>query len=193
MPAKKQITKEAVLETAFSMIRESGIGALNARDLAKKLSCSTQPIYQSFSGMEKLKAALVARATSLYRSYCDEEECSGRYPAFKASGMAYIRFAAEERELFKLLFMRDRSKEDIPPNEHNLDELIVQIQQLTGLDETGARLFHLEIWMITHGIATIMATAYLPFDLDLASRMLTDTYQGLLKQFNANPGKEQTR
>ena len=192
MPAKKQITKEAVLETAFSMIRESGIGTLNARDLAKKLSCSTQPIYQSFSGMEELKAALVARATTLYRSYCDEEARSGRYPAFKASGMAYIRFAAEERELFKLLFMRDRSKEDIPPNEHNLDELIVQIQQLTGLDETGARLFHLEIWMITHGIATIMATAYLPFDLDLASRMLTDTYQGLLKQFNANPGKEQT-
>ena len=33
----------------------------------------------------------------------------GKYPPYKASGMAYIRFAKEEKELFKLLFMRDRS------------------------------------------------------------------------------------
>ena len=34
------------------------------------------------------------------------------YPPYKAMGMGYIRFAAEERELFRLLFMRDRSGEE---------------------------------------------------------------------------------
>ena len=193
MPPKVKITKEDIVNAAFEIVRRDGSDAINARNIANALGCSTQPVFSNFDKMEQLKLEVVKRANAMCEEYIAEEIERGEYPDYKASGMAYIRFAAEERELFKLLFMRDRSKEDIPPNEHNLDELIVQIQQLTGLDETGARLFHLEIWMITHGIATIMATAYLPFDLDLASRMLTDTYQGLLKQFNANPGKEQTR
>ena len=37
---------------------------------------------------------------------------AGQYPPYKASGMAYIRFAREQRELFKLLFMRDRTNEE---------------------------------------------------------------------------------
>ena len=38
---------------------------------------------------------------------------SGEYPPYKASGMAYIDFARREKHLFRLLFMRNRSQEEV--------------------------------------------------------------------------------
>ena len=34
---------------------------------------------------------------------------TGKYLPYKANGMVYIRFAREEKELFKLLFMYDHN------------------------------------------------------------------------------------
>ena len=48
----------------------------------------------------------------MYRQYIAEDMSSGEYPPYKASGMAYIRFADEERELFRLLFMNKNGRTD---------------------------------------------------------------------------------
>ena len=66
--------------------------------------------------------------SELYQNYLKEDMASGKYPPYKASGMAYIRFAKEEKELFRLLFMRDRSHESIEDKEEN-KPLIELIQQ----------------------------------------------------------------
>ena len=50
MPAKKQISKETLIENAFQIVRSKGMNALNMRTLAKMSNCSTQPIYLSFGG-----------------------------------------------------------------------------------------------------------------------------------------------
>ena len=108
---------------------------------------------------------------------------SGLYPPYKASGMAYIRFAAEEKELFKLLYMRDRSEEKIPETSELNEQMYGMVRSNTGLDTDTARLFHLEMWAFVHGIAVMLATGFLTLDTELISRMLTDSYQGLKKQF----------
>ena len=46
-----------------------------------------------------------------------------------------------------------------------------------------AKLFHLEIWAYVHGIATMIATNYMEFEFSFVSKMITDMYQGLKKQF----------
>ena len=107
---------------------------------------------------------------------------SGKYPVYKASGIAYIRFAKEETELFKLLFMRNRS-EDLIQQGAEIQELIQIIMKNTGLSEQEAYLFHLEMWVYVHGIATMIATSYLPWDWETISRMMTDGYQGLRMRY----------
>ena len=62
---------------------------------------------------------------------------AGKYPVYKASGMAYIRFAKEERELFKLLFMRDRTGEKIAEDEE-IRPIIQIIMENTGWSEQKA-------------------------------------------------------
>ena len=52
-----------------------------------------------------------------------------------------------------------------------------------GLDSDAARLFHLEMWAFVHGIAVMFATGFLDLDWELVSKMLTDAYRGLRKQY----------
>ena len=183
MPPKVKVTKEDIIRAAVDLVREHGAQSINARTLATVLSCSTQPIFSNFETMDELRLAVVKKADELYNEYIKKEIESGKYPAYKASGMAYIRFAKEEKELFKLLYMRDRTNETYSESIEFGDEMESFVQSYTGLNRNDAKLFHLEMWAYVHGIAAMAATNFVDFDLDLTSRMLTDAYQGLRKQY----------
>ena len=183
MPPKVRITKKDIVNTAVDIVRKNGGQALNARNIASALNCSTQPVFSNFATMEELRLAVIDTADSLSQEYMKQEAERGDYPPYKASGMAYIRFAKEEKELFKLLYMRDRSAETIPEETDVGNHMENLVHNNTGLKGTDARLFHLEMWAYVHGIATMLATGYFDLDWELISKMLTDSYQGLKKQF----------
>jgi AcrR family transcriptional regulator len=182
MAPKVKITKEEILSAAVELVRTGGEQSLNARNIASALNCSTQPIFSNFATMEELRYAVLVQADALYRDYIQREMESGKYPAYKASGMAYIRFAKEEKELFKLLYMRNRDGEAFSVGAEVDSEMEALVQTQTGLSETEAKLFHLEVWAYVHGIATMFATGFLNLEWELVSKMLTDCYQGLRKQ-----------
>ncbi len=179
MPPKAKFTKEEVLDVALDIVKKEGIGGLTARSLASGLRASVCPIFTLFKSMDEVQEAVMARANALYESYLKEDMESGKYPTYKASGLGYIRFAKEQKELFKLLFMRDRSAEQIVEDRESIRPFIRLIQQNLGLDEEQACLFHLEMWLYGHGIATMIATSYLEWDMEFIGKALTDMYNGL--------------
>ena len=183
MPPKVKITKEQILSCALAIVRKHGFSAVNARTLAKELDCSTQPIFSNYPTMDVLKEDVLAFANKTYLDYLNESISKNNYPAYKASGMAYILFAKEEKELFKLLFMRDRTQEDQTKHTDDFEVMISMVQQNLGLSEEKALLFHFEMWVCVHGIATMMATSYLNIEEELVSRMLSDYYLGLKNRF----------
>lgn len=179
MPPKIKITKSEIIDTALNLVGKSGEQAINARSIASALGCSTQPVFSNFATMDELRMAVKEAANALYQSYLTADLASGRFPAYKASGMAYIRFAREQRELFKLLFMCDRSQEVIAEERESIRPLLEIIQKNMGIDEDKAFFFHMEMWVYVHGIATMIATGYLNWDEDMVSKMLTDCYTGM--------------
>jgi len=179
MAPRVRVTKEEIVKAAVEIVRESGEGFLNARSIAARLGCSTQPVFSNFETMEQLRLAVVQAAEELSGEYIERETQSGKWPPYKAGGMAYIRFAREERELFKLLYMGGKAPEDSESNR----KMKGLVRQNTGLGEDGAKLFHLEMWAFVHGIAAMAATGYLELEEELISRMLTDCYQGLRLRF----------
>ena len=183
MPPKVKITKDEIINAALEIVRINGEQAINARSIAATLSCSTQPVFSNFSSMESLRLAVAQRADLLCREYIRREVESGEYPPYKASGLAYIRFAKEERELFKLLYMCDRFGEPLPEGNQIHNDMEMIVQKNTGMDEQSSKLFHLEMWAFVHGIATMFATGFLDLDWELVSRMLSDAYLGLRKQY----------
>ena len=183
MPPKVKITRDDIINATVRLVRENGECAINARAIAQSLSCSTQPIFSNFSTMDELKKAVMDSAEKLYDEYTKREIDNALYPHYKAHGMAYIRFAKEEKELFKFLYMRDRSNEDTRHSKALFNKMEDEVHSITGLDGDDATLFHLEIWAYVHGIAAMFATSYLDLDWELVSKMITDAYQGLKKQY----------
>ena len=179
MPPKIKITKEEIVDTALNLVREAGEQALNARSIAAKLKCSTQPVFSNFETMEDLHNAVKEAAYAEYQSYLKTEMEAGKYPPYKASGMAYIRFAREEKELFKLLFMCDRSNEKPEDDREPFRPLLELLQKNLGLSEDEAYMFHMETWICAHGMATMLATSFVDWDEAFISKVLTDTYTGI--------------
>ena len=191
MPPKCRFSRSEIVEAALSIARTEGASAVTARAVAARLHASPKVIFGLFSGMEELQRELLSAANAVYQSYLEQDIAKGEYPPYKASGMSYIRFAMEEKELFRLLFMRDRSREEQPKNAEEVRPLIEMIRKNTGLSEEKAWLFHLELWMYVHGIATTLVTSYADWDLSLISQTLTDVYQGLkYRHCGKEPGHE---
>ena len=183
MPPRVRITREEIISAALSLVREGGESALGARRIAERLSASTQPIFSNFPTMKELFLAVHSEAQKIYDGYIEREVAEGKYPPYKASGMAYIRFAGEERELFKLLYMRERRGEELPNEVGQFRKMEKMAHGASGVPEERAGLFHLEMWAFVHGIAVMRATGFLELAEELISEMLTDAYKGVVKRY----------
>ena len=179
----KFFTREQIVAAALEVTRKNGITGLTARGLAAELGSSAKPIFGLFQNMEEVQREVVSAANTLYQSYIKKGMADSKFPPYKASGIAYIQFAKEEKELFKLLFMRDRTDEKIEENREEIRPILDLIMKNLGIDENEAYFFHLELWLYVHGIATMIATNYLEWDIEFIDKALTDAYQGLKNRY----------
>ncbi len=192
MPPKNRFTRNEIISCALDIAEEGGLEAVTARAVASRLEASSKVIFSSFESMAKLQNEVVAAA---YQKYLNEQTrlCeSGEYPVYKASGMAYIRFARSHPKLFKILFM-EISPPDEPQKLDELNRFAGMVSHNVGIDVDDARMFHLEMWVYVHGIATMIATGYLNWEVETVSRMLTDAYMGLKERYaklNSEKGSE---
>ena len=183
MPPKFKFTREQIVAAALEVTRKNGITGLTARGLAAELGSSAKPIFGLFQNMEEVQSEVVSAANTLYQFYIQKGMEDNKFPPYKASGIAYIQFAKEEKELFKLLFMRDRTDEKIEENREEIRPILDLIMKNLGIDENEAYFFHLELWLYVHGIATMIATNYLEWDIEFIDKALTDAYQGLKNRY----------
>lgn len=171
----KHITREQILRGATSLAAENGMDSLNARSIAARCRCSTQPIYACFDNISQLKEAVALEIQTYYDNYIAEEIASGRYPEYKASGMGYIRFAKEQPNFFKYLFMRNRTDEQQDKQAYQFRREAQRVENY-GFEENAALRIHTHMWVYVHGIATMFATGYLDWDWETVSKLLTEEF-----------------
>ena len=189
MPPKFRYTREEIIHAALALAREGGMEAVTAKRVGARLHASVKLVFGQFTGMEEVRQEVREAAFRLWQDAMREAVRAGDEPLYMASGMAYIRFAREERELFRLLFMRDRFGEAFD-DRANVRPLLEELQRAAGLSEDEACRVHTEMWMFVHGMATAVATSYLPWDDQLIRCFLTDAYLGLRARF-ARDGRQQ--
>ena len=183
MPAKKIVYEKDVVEAALDIIREKGENSLNARDIAKKIGCSTQPLYSLYKNMAELEDAVRQAAARVLDEYMKNEMGKKAYPnPNKAIGMGYIRFASEEKNLYRFLFMRKRQI-DSAINVEMTKTSIGFIKDIYSVDSNSADMFFAELWIFCHGIASMVAADTLDFDEEKISSSLTDVALGLSLRF----------
>ncbi len=162
MPAVRKVSKEQIIDAAVDVLRDDGFSAINARSVAKKLGCYTQPIYFSFRNMEELKAALTERAIQMHTQRVRDslrihEGNDSRYSSY---GMGFVKFAAEEKQLFRWLYLEG---EQLGPYQNDVltSEVISVITEEFGYEEDVARRFHQDMVYFTYGLAILANTDHL--------------------------------
>lgn len=161
MPPIIKITGEAILDAAIEIIREKGVDAVNARELAKALECSVQPIFRSFESMDNLKKQLYRRAETIYYDTMAREVEHHGIP-FLGKSLAYIEFANEERNLYKFLFQSGAAEGGSIFDRIRAEQSQAEIDTISGMTGLSAqhinRLFE-DTWLITHGLAALVAAS----------------------------------
>lgn len=149
---------------ACRFTRERGFDAVTARAIADTLHSSSKVIFSAFSGMDDLLAATIDAADAQYRAYSADFVRDSADPPYKAVGTAYIRFARNEPNLFHLLYMRDRRREDHSGDAENIAVLVDFLMAKLHITREDATLLHIEMWAYVHGIAVLCASGQQNWD-----------------------------
>lgn len=182
MPPKAKYTKDQIRDAAYELVRQKGAENLSARNLGAALGMSTAPIFTAFSGIEELQKAVLEKAWELYSSYITEG-LSKEIP-FKGTGLMYIKFAGDEPNLFRMLFM-SKSTENISthyfPSGDSHEPLIRgNVEKTYGLTTDKAKKLYNHLSVYTHGIAVMKAQGNCTFTDDDISAMLSEIYRSLI-------------
>lgn len=175
-----KITKEMILDTAFSIARREGLNSISNRRIAKELNSSIRPIYYQFKNTEELKLELWKKIDTYFYDYLLNNKL-GNMPLYKQIGINYIRFSRDEKKLFKILFMSDNK---LLPSDFILDTDYMRIKDIirisTNLSDKDIKSFHLKMWLFTHGIATLSANDTILFTDKQISDLLSYEFQALM-------------
>lgn len=164
MPAKRSFDRETIINAAFNIIRTKGRKSLSARTLANSLESSTMPIYSMFSSMKALEKDLERKAFDLFAEYTNTVVTGDSYTDIS---WGYIRFARDEKELFKLMFLDSRSKNVAAYKKNKefiLGQLTRQLRQSGDFDDLSdsemARAMEFNEIFI-HGISSLIVSGRL--------------------------------
>ena len=188
MPRKPLITREMILRCAFELVREKGGQALSIRAVAGRLACSTQPVLYQFSSIAELTRAVYEEADAFHTQYLFAKEAGEGNPLL-ALGLRYIRFAAEEGNLFRFLFQSDhfagRSLEELT-TAPEADGLLQTAGRILKMDKSEARQAFLVLFSAVHGYASLLANNAMPYEPETAKAMLRSLERAFEKGGNHN-------
>ncbi|GIZ16530.1 TetR/AcrR family transcriptional regulator [Capnocytophaga catalasegens] len=165
MPKQTTITKEIIIETAFEMVRKEGFAVLSARNIAKQIGCSTQPIYWTYKNMDELKAEICQKALQLLKNTIYEYKKTGN--PFLDLGLGYVRMAHAEPALFKAFYMDNIMQvemTDIFVEHQEVVEIMKNSEEYQKMSYKGINNFVAKAWMLAHGIASLVATGMFVYD-----------------------------
>ncbi len=182
MPPKAKITKDMVVDAAFEIARETGAENINARTVAKKLKCSTQPVMYHFETIEELKRAAYEKTGEYHTGYLLDIS-KARENVMLEIGLNYIRFAVNEPYLFLFLFQSGFAKENSMLEMIDSEELAPVLSVMQGamkLSVEQTKNVFITLAMFVHGYASIIANNSLEYEEEVITMHLKRVYKGAI-------------
>lgn len=176
MPPKPKCSKEDIICAAYEIVKESGINAVVAREVGKKLGTTAGPIFTFFSGMDELKEEVYQMAKQQCLDYLKP---SLEYtPAFKEFGMRWIRFARENPRVYELLFLMKGTEREAygflnPDFLEVLAPMKTELVKTFGISESDAESLIRDMCIFAQGIATFFVNGLGEFSEEDISRTLS--------------------
>ena len=187
MAPKNKFTKEEMVEAALRVVRSRGIDCLTAKTIADELGTSTRPIFTGFGAMDEVRQAVYAAAVRVYDG-CTGAGLKEEIP-FLGVGKSCIRFAREEPELYRLLFLTRMPEYSAIRSMRHLQELVrptlIRIYQITA--EEADRYFR-DLWLVVHSLSTLIVTGDCPYSDREIGQILTGFSISIFRSIKEIPG-----
>lgn len=165
--------RDEILDAATDLLLETGHAKLvSIRSVAQRVGITPPSIYLHFADKDALLDAVCAK----YFERLDEamQEVAAHQTStierLRAQGLAYVRFALETPELYRIATMgegRPGSDVDVTLNSSAFVHMRASIEALMaeGVYPPGdSTMAALELWTVVHGVAALLiARPYLPF------------------------------
>lgn len=155
--------RPALVKAALAILEETGLSALSLRETARRVGVSHAAPYHHFADLDALADAVAAEGFRLQKAAM--ESARGVVPtsgldALRAYGAVYADFATRHPALFRLMYTRERVRED---RESELAQagadafriLVDGICQASGCPHDRAKSIALLLWSSMHGLALL--------------------------------------
>jgi AcrR family transcriptional regulator len=170
--------KEALVEAARRFIAERGLGGFTLVEAARLAGVTPAALYRHFSGRDALVSEVAGRGFTLLAERLGRAVRGGGTPLerFTRMGEAYLAFAEEEPGFYAAMFApRGGEGQGFgvwgpapaadAPRQSGTFALLVEALTRTfpeGFGGIDPRFIALEVWALSHGIATLDAAGQLP-------------------------------
>ncbi|XUD03689.1 hypothetical protein IGJ34_001655 [Enterococcus sp. AZ177] len=152
---KKIYKKEHILAAAQDLLLEKGFSFITARNVAKHMEISTQPIYLEFKNMEELKLTLLKTIhVFLENEFFSKIKTSNNCANF---ALNYIDLAKTNKKLYISLFVEPHSygKELQKLFFSSFQKYLLNDDNYRTVSNEQLETLHKNIWIVAAGIASL--------------------------------------
>ena len=189
MAPKNKFTKEEMTEAALRVVRANGIDCLTAKAIADELGTSTRPIFTAFGSMDEVRQAVYAAAVRVYDGYTSAG-VKENIP-FLGVGKSYIRFAKEEPELYRFLFLTRTQENEygaIKSMQHLQAHIRPAMMDIYHITADEADVYFRDLWLAAHSLSTLIVTGDCPYSDREIGQILTGFSISIFKSIKEIPG-----
>lgn len=162
--------RKALLEAAAALLAAEGAGAVGMREIARRAGVSHAAPYRHYASREALLADLARSGFErLNRRFAALPAPAEPERRFVEMARAYVRFALDEPETWRLMFGETVDKQDYPDLMHASGlafDTLRQVVQALGV-AAPATLESLAAWAMAHGVARLVLDHRIDAHLDV--------------------------
>ncbi len=176
--------RAAVIAAGLQRLAQGDDGELGLRALARDVGVSATALYRHFPDKEALLDALADEGLRRLGALQAQAwlKAGGAVAGFKATGIAYVRFAHDEPALFRLSFTRQMS-ERCPDGSNDGGEVAYNLlragvgEALPGVENPDTAALH--AWALVHGLAMLILDRRIEWDAAMVEEVVGLTFGGI--------------
>lgn len=184
MPPKPKFTREEIINTSIDIIRTGGGNDISAREIGKRMKASSSPIFTVFENMEDLKTEIIRTLLDDYNS--QSQSFDRNMPLFRQYGEQMVRYATEQPNLFKYLFLQQTDEKINSEIKKQAEKLPLECYEILSkkysLNEEQTKKLFNEVWIFTFGLATLCALGATKPTTERTRELLTDVFLSILER-----------
>lgn len=157
--------KTAVLSAAGKLIEKEGLAGLSVREAARRAGVSHNAPYRHFPDRDALLAALAAEGFGFLKKAMENQ--NGR-----EMGEAYVRFALEHPQRFRLMFGGQLEFSEYPELRAHAQACLGRLEDAFAGLGSETEFAQAAAWSLVHGLAQLILDGHFENSAGLVKRVL---------------------